>query len=148
MFFFNIYSCTTVPRRNFSAGVTSLLSDVHREHVLSSGSYDENIQSWDNRNMKTPSNNINMGGGVWRIRQIPSKDEQSYSQLIAVACMHGGFKLVDIVKMQVATTYSEHESLAYGIDIKLAKNSKEIVLASCSFYDHLLKIWNASSGLC
>ena len=74
---------------------------------------------------------------------MPRKDNQSfYSGVIATACMHDGFKLVDIDKMKVITNYSEHESLAYGIDMKCAKNSKDIMIASCSFYDHLLKIWN------
>ena len=93
--------------------------------------------------MKTPSSSLGMGGGIWRIRQIPSNkhDQSSYSGLIATACMHDGFKIVDIEKIKVVTNYSEHESLAYGIDLKCAKDSNEIMMATCSFYDHLLIIW-------
>ena len=120
-----------------------MLSDVYREHVLYSGSYDENLHSWDIRTVKTPSSSLGMGGGIWRIRQIPSTkhDQSLHSGVIATACMHDGFKLVDIEKMKIVTNYREHESLAYGIDMKCAEDSKEIMIATCSFYDHLLKIW-------
>ena len=136
----------TVPRRHFSAGVTSLLSDVYRENTLYSGSYDENLHSWDVRSMKTPVATVRMGGGIWRIRQIPfSASDSSYSGLIATACMHDGFKLLDSAKMKIVSQYCEHESLAYGLDLKVAKASNDLMFASCSFYDHLLKIWNISS---
>ena len=143
----NFCSCVTVPRRHFSAGVTSLLSDVYREHVLYSGSYDENLHSWDIRTVKTPTSTIGLGGGIWRIRQIPSTkhDQSPYSGVIATACMHDGFKLVDIDKLKVVTNYSEHDSLAYGIDLKCENHSNEITIATCSFYDHLLKIWNITN---
>ena len=35
-------------------------------------------------------------------------------------------------------SYEEHESLAYGLDFKY---DDDLILASCSFYDCLLKIW-------
>ena len=136
----------TVPRRHFSAGVTSLLSDVYRENTLYSGSYDENLHSWDIRSMKTPVATARMGGGIWRIRQIPfNASDSSNSGLIATACMHDGFKLLDSAKMKIVSQYCEHESLAYGLDLKVAKASNDLMFASCSFYDHLLKIWNISS---
>ena len=139
----SIHRCIAIPRRHFSAGVTSLLSDVYREHVLYSGSYDENLHIWDTRSVRTPSSTLRMGGGIWRIRQLPRKDDLSqHCGVIATACMHDGFKLVDINKMRILTNYSEHESLAYGIDLKLSKSSNELMIASCSFYDHLMKIWS------
>ena len=131
----------TVPRRHFGAGVTSLLSDIYEEHILYSGSYDENLHKWDTRNIKNPLQSLNMGGGVWRIRQPTYKDELLNTRIIATACMHAGFKLLDKKDMKILTEY-QHESLAYGIDFKSSKIADTITLASCSFYDHVLKIWN------
>ena len=135
----------SVIRRHFSSGVTSLLSDAYKEHRLYSGSYDENMHSWDVRSMKHPLGTVAMGGGVWRIRQLPvTNDLSSFSGILATACMHGGFKLVDAETLEVVLHYSDHESLAYGIDVKVSNMDNQLTLASCSFYDHLLKIWNVS----
>ena len=131
----------TVPRRHFGAGVTSLLSDIYEEHILYSGSYDENLHKWDTRSIKNPLQSLNMGGGVWRIRQTSYNDELLNTRIIAAACMHAGFKLLDKNDMKILTEY-EHESLAYGIDFKSSKVSDTITMASCSFYDHILNIWN------
>lgn len=85
---------------------------------------------WDTRNMRSPVAKVDLGGGVWRIRQHPARRD-----LLAAACMHGGFKLLE--GCEVSEAYSGHESLAYGIDWKCGDD----VLASCSFYDHLLTLW-------
>ena len=143
---FIVHSCVSSIRRPFSAGVTSLLSDVYREHKLYSGSYDENMHSWDTRKMKQPLSTLGMGGGIWRIRQMSFQNEvpTSCSNLLATACMHGGFNLVDVDKFETVLNYAEHESLAYGIDFKSIRNFDGVILASCSFYDHALKIWKVS----
>ena len=94
-------------------------------------SYDEVLRSWDTRNIKCPLSEMRMGGGVWRIKQAPSS-----SSLLALACMHNGFHVVDAARSESVLHYTEHESLAYGVDWKTPD-----VLASCSFYDHLLNIW-------
>ena len=140
------YSCITVPRRHFGAGVTSLLSDIFEEHILYSGSYDETLHKWDTRSIKTPLSSLNMGGGIWRIRQSASVGHYSTGRLIATACMHAGFKLVDKDEIKIVTDY-EHGSLAYGIDFKSLNVSETITLASCSFYDHMLRIWNVSNNI-
>ena len=86
-----------------------------------------------------------MDGGIWRIRQRASNDQSSSSRLLATACMHAGFKLVDKKEMKILTDY-KHESLAYGIDFK-SNLSETITMASCSFYDHMLRIWNVSNSV-
>ena len=118
-----------------------MLSDIYEEYILFSGSYDENLNTWDIRNVKNPLKTLKMGGGVWRIRQLTSTENAPTSKILATACMHAGFKLLDKTEMKILTDY-EHESLAYGIEFKSLDSDNTITLASCSFYDHTLKIWN------
>ena len=86
-----------------------------------------------------------MGGGVWRIRQIPlNVKKSSDSKILGTACMHDGFKLINVEENEIVLHYQEHQSLAYGVDLRLSKDSQKHTVASCSFYDHLLKIWDIS----
>ena len=133
-----------MPRRHFNAGVTSLLSDVYEEHILFSGSYDENLNTWDTRSLKNPLKTLNMGGGIWRIRQISFEEDSPFCDILATACMHAGFKLLNKTEMKILTEY-EHESLAYGIDFRSKNIDDNVTIASCSFYDHMLKIWNVTA---
>lgn len=108
------------------------------------------------------------GGGVWRVKWHPSDPS-----LLAVACMHEGFQILrwsvdgsleaesgpDSVKLETVVRYKgKHESLGYGIDWSYstttssraddtggAKQEKtEKLVASCSFYDHLLTLWKVA----
>ena len=119
--------------REHQAGVTSLLCDTFSEHILYSGSYDEQLRTWDIRNPKSPVTSVLLGAGVWRIKQ-PLSD----SNLLATATMGNGFHIIDKKEMEVLAHYEEHDSLAYGVDWH---SSDHTILASCSFYDHLLKVW-------
>ncbi|TRY68594.1 hypothetical protein TCAL_06933 [Tigriopus californicus] len=123
--------------REHGAGVTSLLSDLHREHCLLSGSYDESIYTWDSRNMKQSRDSLNLGGGVWRIKQ-----KATLADIYVTACMSNGFALVQQIESQlkVLDRYEEHTSLAYGVDFQVGPTSADL-LATCSFYDHSLKLW-------
>ena len=127
-------------KNEFNAGVTSLLSDIHQEFKLMSGSYDEILRVWDTRNTKYPRLTYNAGGGIWRIRQ---PCDLSKKDIFGLACMHNGFQIIKETEKEceLITEYKEHESLAYGLDFR-SQNGSTLQLASCSFYDHLLKIWN------
>jgi diphthamide biosynthesis protein 7 len=90
--------------------------------------------------MRKPSRSIDLGGGVWRIRQHPVRQH-----LLATACMGNGFHVVDSRSHEVLAHYSEHASLAYGVDWKAGDaEDKDLLVASCSFYDHLLTLWTVS----
>lgn len=41
----------------------------------------------------------------------------------------------------IVASYTEHGSLAYGVD--WCHKAIDTVIASCSFYDHLLRLWKA-----
>ncbi|KXJ68556.1 hypothetical protein RP20_CCG002757 [Aedes albopictus] len=121
--------------KTHGAGVTSLLSLHNREHLLVTGSYDDCIRLFDTRSMRSCISEINLGGGVWRLKPNPSQPEQ-----ILCACMYHNFSVVSLNSDQSFTLdaeYNEHDSICYGCDWKygltegLAK-----YFASCSFYDH------------
>jgi diphthine methyl ester acylhydrolase len=101
-----------------------------------SGSYDENLRLWDERNLKFEVESFCVGGGIWRIKQQLERDT------LLVAAMHGGFLVLDkedkdqIHKM-VAARYEEHQSIAYGADWLQSG-----LVATCSFYDHMMRIWS------
>ena len=101
--------------------------------------------------MKQPVTTLTMGGGVWRIRQLDrkivnGKDDSAGAELLAVAAMHNGFHIVNSTKREIVASYTEeHQSLAYGIDMKTNEDLAQddpIWISSCSFYDHTLKLWS------
>ncbi|XP_044008905.1 diphthine methyltransferase isoform X2 [Aphidius gifuensis] len=135
--------------RIHEAGVTSLHSNSNEEFILASGSYDEKLRIWDTRNFRRPISENNLSGGVWRLKWDPF-----YHKYLLGACMYGGFKLIDcnsIDDPKIIGEYNEHKSIAYGCDwssldndtigSKLSEeNCQNIVIATCSFYDHKLDL--------
>ena len=120
-------------------------------------SYDGFIRLYDARKPLIPLTELDMGGGVWRIKWHP--EEQRNRDLLA-ACMHAGFKICrfssDITASRefgpdrrvvngghIIKTFDKHESLAYGVDWSYSgrDESGDTTIASCSFYDHALHIW-------
>jgi diphthamide biosynthesis protein 7 len=78
-----------------------------------------------------------------------------------IACMHDGFKVVDLdlalvgdissagatddeTGCAVATRFDGHTSLAYGADwSRLPADQEGSLVATCSFYDHTMHVWRA-----
>ncbi|KAK3882844.1 hypothetical protein Pcinc_012814 [Petrolisthes cinctipes] len=126
-----------VTSRAHDAGVTSIHSNVYKEFLLVTGSYDENVNVWDTRKLRFPLFSQSVGGGVWRLKFDPHNGD-----LLLAACMHNGFHVVDINdKLQVKASFSGHESLAYGADWYCGLENSTKTVASASFYDHLLCLW-------
>ncbi|WWC87782.1 uncharacterized protein L201_002674 [Kwoniella dendrophila CBS 6074] len=148
----------TLVNKNFDAGVTTITSSPHTEHLLAVGSYDENLRIFDTRSPKEPIETIPLGGGIWRTRFHPSSKREND---ILNACMHDNFKIVrltdnilddaqqegkeDEQKWEVVKTFEDHTSLAYGVDwSRLPSRSdsdEDSLIASCSFYDHSMHLW-------
>ena len=82
-------------------------------------------------------------GGIWRIRQPRNK---THKNIIGLACMHNGFQVLDVkeddCKIEKLGQYNQHQSLAYGLDFQSKTSENQLQLASCSFYDSLLNVWN------
>ena len=53
-------------------------------------SYDERVVLWDMRSLRRPVKETAAGGGVWRVKWHPTNPD-----LMAVACMHDGVKILD-----------------------------------------------------
>ena len=128
--------------RTHEMGVCSMHCSLNRDNILATGSYDENIRIWDTRCIrKFPLSTTNVGGGVWRLKWSPHD-----ANLLVAACMHNGVSVIDCSDSNASThsavlQYSNHKSLAYGVDW-CCKLSQDKLLASCSFYDHKLCVWN------
>lgn len=133
------------------AGVCSILSHPNIENILFTGSYDDYLRTWDKRSMKRPLVEVPMEGGVWRIKS----DSLSSTRLL-VACMYRGFSVLEFsdtnfTTVKETTWYEEHESIAYGCSFcgppayvgrDVIKPTSTIYdIATCSFYDHSLQLW-------
>nr|XP_049699629.1 diphthine methyltransferase isoform X2 [Helicoverpa armigera] len=117
----------TAVNRRHEAGVTSVRSHVDEEYQLLTGSYDEKVRLWDTRSLKSSINEIDVKGGVWRLKWHSTK-----TNIVLAACMYGGFRILRVEdQMEILTEYMEHESIAYGADWKFDDN----LVATCSFYD-------------
>ncbi|EDV27709.1 uncharacterized protein TRIADDRAFT_20606 [Trichoplax adhaerens] len=139
--------------KRHSMGVCSIHCNPHKDFIIATGSYDENIFIWDSRHMTKPLSRIEVGGGVWRLKWNPNIPD-----ILLAACMHNGFS---IIKPTIVVSYKEHSSLAYGCDWKVMKEksdqeqspkpSNELkcdqLVASCSFYDHSLHLWYWRTGV-
>ncbi|XP_017054625.1 diphthine methyltransferase [Drosophila ficusphila] len=125
--------------RAHMAGVTCLLGHPTHENLLLTGSYDEQLRLFDTRAMKRPLAELNLGGGIWRLKPHPA-----YPDLMLVACMYTNFSLVEIdakdPNLSLLGTYEEHKSICYGADWAPfpKKDDGSLTMATCSFYDHKL----------
>lgn len=109
------------------------------------GSYDEYVRLYDCRMLNNPVWKVHVGGGVWRIKWHPKCDDNISGSKILIAAMHGGCRVIQCndSKPDILSSFSEHESMAYGIDWICfgQKNNANEAAASCSFYDRQSFIW-------
>lgn len=139
--------------KRFDAGITSIQSHPYIENLIAVGSYDNLVRLFDIRKPSAPISQIDVGGGAWRVKWHPSSTRKND---LLVACMHDGFKIVSFDHLlsdnslrtntgngKIVKRFDEHESLAYGVDWSYAMlEGDQTVIASCSFYDHLLHTWS------
>ncbi|CRK98430.1 CLUMA_CG011788, isoform A [Clunio marinus] len=113
-------NATRTKKSSRDAGVTSFLN--LKENFLLVGSYDEKLSSYDLRNIKRPVDEINLKGGIWRI-----KKSLSDQNLLLVACMYHNFSIVDCSKeLKLMGEYFNHESICYGCDCMAETEKKKI----------------------
>ncbi|KXN90029.1 Diphthamide biosynthesis protein 7 [Leucoagaricus sp. SymC.cos] len=135
----------------FDAGITSIQSNPHTEHLLAVGSYNNTVQLFDARQPLKPLVHADVGGGAWRVKWHPSATRKHD---LVVASMRDGFKVVSFEvgdsqgevsvggEGKITKRFDEHTSLAYGVDWSFAPSgSRDTIIGSCSFYDHTLHLW-------
>ncbi|KAI5683372.1 hypothetical protein M9H77_04600 [Catharanthus roseus] len=133
-------------------GVCCIAKNPNDSNVLLTGSYDEYLRIWDMRSISQPvsKSSLCLGGGVWRIKYHPTIPD-----LVLTACMHNGFAIVKTKNGEaesIEAYNNKHGSLAYGADWqreKIHKQGKQgnSVVATCSFYDRLLRVWIPKSDI-
>lgn len=108
-------------------------------------SYDGNVRLFDKRQPRSPLSTYDVGGGVWRVRWHPTDPQK-----LLTACMHDGFKVLEVNEggtecTNTLTRFDEHgkDALAYGVDWCSPQEDGGDLIASCSFYDHQLRTWRA-----
>ncbi|KAJ2508515.1 hypothetical protein IWW47_000577 [Coemansia sp. RSA 2052] len=150
--------------RRHQAGVCSIHSNFHRQHMVATGGYDDTVMIWDMRAMRAPVSEFNVGGGVWRLKWHPKEPTQ-----LLVGAMYGGFHILDVavdgmqplecaplpdlaasaaVKVAKQTSFMKHESIAYGADWCQSCDDRSAgwLVGTCSFYDHLVHLWRRPSA--
>lgn len=105
--------------------------------------------------MRSPVSTIPTGGGLWRLKWHPDPDRGNF---LLAACMHAGMRVLDVGKgtvdaigvggavgsESVVAKFTRHASMAYGADwcrLPTSLRNPKAVIASCSFYDSLLCLW-------
>ena len=139
------------------AGVTAILplyADADGSLVLS-GSYDDHIRlvQIPAIGRRTVLSEMNLGGGVWRLKLLSSspRDETSPQKdvIILASCMHAGARIVKLAQdeesnwhFKVLAKFEEHKSMNYGSDCQLSLDAKgQRTFITTSFYDRLLCLW-------
>ena len=117
---------------------------IPNQPELRACSYDSRVRIFDRRRPMLPLVEHDVGGGIWRVRWHPT-----LSSHLAVACMHDGFKVLNVNASEDTCTteirFDAHskDALGYGVDWSSPINSREDFVCSCSFYDHQLRSWVA-----
>lgn len=107
----------TFTSKRHEMGVSSIQCNHAYEHIIATGSYDEKIHVWDDRNMTHPLCTSHPGGGVWRIKWHPY-----HGNTMLTACMYEGFHILQFnnntghQSLEKVVSYKEQASLAYGAD--------------------------------
>lgn len=127
--------------KSHGAGVTTLLSFPDHEYKLATGSYDEIFRIFDTRQLKQSLNEINLNGGIWRI-----KPNRMRNDLLICANMYHNFSVLQfdetLTNLNIIGEYFEHESICYGCDWSNVghSNKNTFYFTTCSMYDHKLNL--------
>ncbi|KAL3095888.1 hypothetical protein niasHS_005647 [Heterodera schachtii] len=149
--------------RSHSAGVIFLASsDSIRKNfdeptapnLLLSGSYDDHLRAFDLRQFNRPLSEIKLNGGVWSVERLSD-------DLLLVACMYGGFPLLDasffsffisLISFSLIHSHSVHgpnllyaaTSVGPSVDFCADGSANSTTIASCTFNDAMLRLEDIS----
>lgn len=129
--------------KTHSAGVTSLATGLPSGNHFLTGSYDEHLRIFDRRAFSRPVKEINLQGGIWRIKLNPAEPD-----LILCACMYHNFSIVrngveSGFSLDCVLTHGD-QKICYGADwgkdLGSLTPSNCYNFATCSFYDNLFSL--------
>ncbi|KAF2011312.1 hypothetical protein BU24DRAFT_278435 [Aaosphaeria arxii CBS 175.79] len=139
-------------RKIHGAGVTAILPLIIAEGEMKvlTGSYDDHIRLLDVPvvGRKTVLAELNLGGGVWRLKKLDS-DPDCTEVLLLASCMHAGARILRLRRtenhdwdFEVLAQFEEHKSMNYGSDSQpgVDENGRRTFVTT-SFYDRLLCLW-------
>lgn len=156
--------------RDAEAGVTSMCWNKYRSDYITVGSYDGHVRLYDKRAMKHCVQDLDVenNAGIWRIKYKRNCnyyydrahgihwENSSTQHEMLLAAMRAGFLVVDsndaegngFVK-KVEYLKQGGEALAYGVDYIYVNSddAKEGFAGSCSFYNHLMHVWDYQYSL-
>lgn len=123
-------------------GVTCVTGCPYDALTVFSGGYDDRIRVWDTRLMKNCVEEVDVLGGVWRMRFHPT-----LSRTLLFAAMYKGAGILscgDENGLQVVARYPEHDSIVYGAEwlgsLMVDEDERSVALTA-SFYDKQIRLW-------
>jgi len=134
--------CATLPKHcsvlkiSHGAGVVSILPVT--DTLFLTGSYDNQMRSFDYRSLRHPLSSVDLNGGVWRILPRPGSNSTSF----LACCMQQGARMVTLMDngtfdCQAKFEPLEEQRLVYG-----GSWQSENIAALCSFYEKQIYICN------
>ncbi|KAI1863669.1 hypothetical protein JX265_008886 [Neoarthrinium moseri] len=153
LLFTNTDDGSTEVLKGHQSGVTALLPLQHRpgspDYILLTGSYDEHIRVYSMAGLPMLLAKANLGGGVWRLKQISfTIDGDRWVAVILASCMHAGARILRLsgddegCKIDILARFEEHTSMNYGSDFHPVDGDRQdLVCVSTSFYDKRMCIW-------
>lgn len=164
------YASPVLVNRDAGAGVTSMCWNKYNSQYMTVGSYDGHVRLYDKRSMTRAVSDLDLenNAGIWRIKYKYNCNFYSDRQHgidresalcrdeFLVAAMRAGFVVMNCdqslrLKKDVEYLKQGGESLAYGVDYvyQSEEDKKEGVAASCSFYNHMMHVWDYKyCGVC
>jgi len=174
----DIPDISTATLRPHSSGVTYILplpiTSPDGACILLTGGYDDFIRVYathDTRKRGRVLTELNLGGGVWRLRLLQnyyydssrpnpsSPDNAPVKFRVLASCAYAGARILEIERdesqgwsIRVLGRVTVHQSMCYASDVQpIAMDEKAWdaprVCVSTSFYDKLLCIWKWDPAL-
>lgn len=151
-------------KNDHGAGVTAILPlSLHLNdgsRLVITGCYDESLRVFAIQDPQTTFGvkrtkllvDHSLGGGVWRLAVIKIHEVgqvgDGWTIRLLASCMHAGTRIVDLsilrdgtASAEVVYRFEEHKSMNYGSDWMPSGSLGSINVASTSFYDRLLCLW-------
>uniref|UniRef100_A0A915HJ39 methylated diphthine methylhydrolase n=1 Tax=Romanomermis culicivorax TaxID=13658 RepID=A0A915HJ39_ROMCU len=130
-----------VKNRCHEAGVTHVGCSSQNPHEILTGGYDDKLKIWDKRNMNYCVDEMNLGGGVWRVKFEKLTKASCGPRRLLCSCMYNGWALMDIDqsgKLKLIEHENYNDQLLYAVD--WYPNSDGHKFVSCTFYEKTLRL--------